>query len=187
MLAIHPCNTVASTPRLEPMQPEKDALKRKMTRKFFDTYAHVGPFCHGVVTSTLPTSQVDHRTACGKRFRVREGCVPSKAFVYGCPFLPRQGAIRLFRNGRKKVCLGSLGSLASPEAGSQGSLASPTGSLASPEAGSLASPRRREENEGWQGAFRPFRNGRKRLCVGSLVSPIGSLASPKAGCLASPR
>ena len=29
MLAMHPCQTVASTPRLEPMQPAKDALDEK--------------------------------------------------------------------------------------------------------------------------------------------------------------
>ena len=29
MLAMHPCQAVASTPRLEPMQPAKDALDEK--------------------------------------------------------------------------------------------------------------------------------------------------------------
>ena len=48
-------------------------------------------------------------------------------------FVGWQGAFRPFRNGRKKVCLGSL-----------------------------ASPKRRGAFVGWQGAFRPFRNGRKR-------------------------
>ena len=48
---------------------------------------------------------------------------------------------RPFRKGRKKVCLGSL-----------------------------ASPRRREVFEAWQGAIHPFRNTRKDCCGGSQGS-----------------
>ena len=51
-----------------------------------ETFQYVCPFCQGAVTSTVRTGQVNHRSACGKLFRVREGCVDSKAFVYGCPF-----------------------------------------------------------------------------------------------------
>ena len=52
-----------------------------------ELFRYVCPFCHGVVTSRVRTGPVDHRTACGKQFRVRDGCVASKkAFVYGCPF-----------------------------------------------------------------------------------------------------
>ena len=49
-----------------------------------EMFRYVCPFCHGIVTSRVRTGQVDHRTACGKQFRLREGCVASKAFVYGC-------------------------------------------------------------------------------------------------------
>ena len=49
-----------------------------------ETFRYVCPFCQGEVTSTVRTGQVNHRSACGKKFRVREGCVASKAFVYGC-------------------------------------------------------------------------------------------------------
>ena len=52
------------------------------------------------------------------------------------------------------------------------------GSLASPF-GSVALPRRPEGFEAWQGAFRQFRKGRKKVGLGSLASPFGSLASPK--------
>ena len=52
-----------------------------------ELFRYVCPFCHGVVTSTVRTGPVNHRTACGKQFRVRDGRVASKkAFVYGCPF-----------------------------------------------------------------------------------------------------
>ena len=44
------------------------------------------PFCYGRVSSSIATGQVDHRQACGKRFRVKEGKVVSKEFVYKCPF-----------------------------------------------------------------------------------------------------
>ena len=51
-----------------------------------ETFQYVFPFCQGAVTSTVRRGQADHRSACGKQFRVREGYVVSKAFVYGCPF-----------------------------------------------------------------------------------------------------
>ena len=51
-----------------------------------EMFRYVCPFCQGVVTSRVRTGQVNHRRACGKLFRVRDGCVASKAFVYGCPF-----------------------------------------------------------------------------------------------------
>ena len=44
------------------------------------------PFCYGRVSSSIATGQVDHRQACGKLFRVKEGKVVSKEFVYKCPF-----------------------------------------------------------------------------------------------------
>ena len=44
---------------------------------------------------------------------------------------------------------------------------------------------RREAFVGWQGAFRPFRNGRKKLCLDSLACPIGSFAFFKSTSLAS--
>ena len=51
-----------------------------------ETFRYVCPFCQGAVTGTVRRGQADHRSACGKQFRVREGYVVSKAFVYGCPF-----------------------------------------------------------------------------------------------------
>ena len=40
-------------------------------------------------------------------------------------------------------------------------------------------PKRREAFTGWQGVSRPFRKGRKKVCLGSLASPFGSLAFPQ--------
>ena len=52
-----------------------------------ELFRYVCPFCHREVTSRVCTGPVDHRTACGMQFRVRDGCVASKkAFVYCCPF-----------------------------------------------------------------------------------------------------
>ena len=52
-----------------------------------ELFRYVCPFCHREVTSRVWTGPVDHRTACGMQFRVRDGCVASKkAFVYCCPF-----------------------------------------------------------------------------------------------------
>ena len=86
-------------------------------------------------------------------------------------FVAWQGAFRPFRNGRKKLCLDSL--------------ASPIGSFAFQKdepgfpkaAGSICSMAgRREAFVAWHGAFRPFRNGRKKFCLDSLASLIGSFA-----------
>ena len=45
----------------------------------------------------------------------------------------------------------------------------------------VAFPKRREAFTGWQGVSRPFRKGRKKVCLGSLASPFGSLAFSQRG------
>ena len=67
---------------------QANAARKGCTEKQDDpeTFRYVCPFCQGAVTSRVRTGEVDHRSACGKRFRVCEGCVVSTAFVYGCPF-----------------------------------------------------------------------------------------------------
>ena len=45
--------------------------------------------------------------------------------------------------------------------------------------GRVAFPKCREAFTGWQGICRPFRKGRKKVCLGSLASPFGSLAFPQ--------
>eukprot|EP00435_Cladocopium_sp_Y103_P000893 s2267_g1.t1 len=46
---------------------------------------YVSPACHLSVMSSIRTGQVDHRRACGNRFRVKDGCVVTKAYAYICP------------------------------------------------------------------------------------------------------
>ena len=48
------------------------------------------PFCEGSAHSAVATGQVDHRKACGKLFRVKNGKVAPKEFVYTCPFCAGQ-------------------------------------------------------------------------------------------------
>ena len=47
---------------------------------------YICPCCQGVVSSSVQTGQIDHRHACGQRFRVRQGRIVAKAFVYECPY-----------------------------------------------------------------------------------------------------
>ena len=44
------------------------------------------PFCEGTARSATATGRVDHRSVCGKRFRVKDGQVACKDFRYKCPF-----------------------------------------------------------------------------------------------------
>ena len=48
------------------------------------------PFCDESVSSTVATGQVNHRQACGKFFRVKDGKVAVRGFVYKCPFCAGQ-------------------------------------------------------------------------------------------------
>ena len=50
------------------------------------------PFCQERVSSTVATGQVDHRKACGKKFRVKDGKIALREFVYKCPFCAGQVA-----------------------------------------------------------------------------------------------
>ena len=64
------------------------------------------PFCHVAVTSSLRTGQIDHRHACGRLFRVREGRVAGKAFVYVCPFCTGEitSNVKTGRIDHRSVC-----------------------------------------------------------------------------------
>ena len=50
------------------------------------------PFGQERVSSTVATGQVDHRKACGKKFRVKDGKIALREFVYKCPFCAGQVA-----------------------------------------------------------------------------------------------
>ena len=43
------------------------------------------PFCNGIVTSTILTGQLDHRTVCGNQFRVRKGQITARRYQHRCP------------------------------------------------------------------------------------------------------
>ena len=51
-----------------------------------EMFRYACPFCDVSVTSTVRTGQVDHRRACGKKFRVKDGHVAAKNLAYACPF-----------------------------------------------------------------------------------------------------
>ena len=44
------------------------------------------PFCEETARSATATGRVDHRSVCGKQFRVKDGQVACKDFRYKCPF-----------------------------------------------------------------------------------------------------
>ena len=50
------------------------------------------PFGQERVSSSVATGQVDHRKACGKKFRVKDGKIALREFVYKCPFCAGQVA-----------------------------------------------------------------------------------------------
>eukprot|EP00438_Fugacium_kawagutii_P027850 Skav201823 [mRNA] locus=scaffold1071:388890:390242:- [translate_table: standard] len=59
----------------------EDAQTARKKRKF----QYVCPKCQQGVTSCIETGEIDHRSACGRRFRVKNGHVLAKAYAYVCP------------------------------------------------------------------------------------------------------
>ena len=49
------------------------------------THAYTCPFCSRTVHSSVHTGQVDHRTQCGKKFRVQNGIVVGRMCHHQCP------------------------------------------------------------------------------------------------------
>ena len=49
------------------------------------THAYTCPFCSGTVHSSVHTGQVNHRTHCGKQFRVQNGIVVGRMCHHLCP------------------------------------------------------------------------------------------------------
>lgn len=60
-----------------------EARKEMQTRQ---PCKYICPQCHETVRSSVRCGEVDHRRGCGNRFRVKDGCVITKAYVYICPF-----------------------------------------------------------------------------------------------------
>ena len=70
-----------------------------------EMFQYACPFCAVSVTSTVRTGQVDHRRACGKFFRVKDGHVAAKNLVYACPFCDGTvGNVRTGRIDHRLVC-----------------------------------------------------------------------------------
>ena len=78
------------------------------------THAYTCPFCLGTAHSSVDTGRVDHRTQCGKQFRVQNGCVVGRVYHHQCPqcgatvqSTRNAGRIRIKRNtpqGRACSC-----------------------------------------------------------------------------------
>ena len=64
----------------------KDCVSNVKGEKPMERFQYACPFCETSVTSSVRTGQIDHRHACGNRFRVKDGHVAAREFVYVCPF-----------------------------------------------------------------------------------------------------
>ena len=59
---------------------------RRQSQKRIRRSCVQGLNCQGMVRSAIETGQVDHRNACGKKFRVKDGLkVACKELLYKCP------------------------------------------------------------------------------------------------------
>ena len=71
-----------------------------------ESFQYVCPACHQSVMSSIRTGQVNHRRTCGNRFRVKDGCVVTKAYAYICPACNGQveSNIATGQVNHRKVC-----------------------------------------------------------------------------------
>ena len=60
-----------------------------------EMFQYACPFCAASVSSSVRTGQIDHRRACGHRFRVKDGDVAARKCDYVCPFCKGQVASNL--------------------------------------------------------------------------------------------
>ena len=65
----------------EPCPPEPDVT----TKNGKQMRGYQCPFCQQHVNSTIETGQIDHRYACGKKFRVAGGNVTGRMHKHACP------------------------------------------------------------------------------------------------------
>ena len=71
-----------------------------------EMFQYACPFCAASVSSSVRTGQIDHRGACGHRFRVKDGDVAARKCDYVCPFCKGHVASNL-KTGRidhRTVC-----------------------------------------------------------------------------------
>ena len=73
--------TASAASHEEPRPPEPDVTAKngKQMRRY------QCPFCQQHVNSTIETGQIDHRYACGKKFRVAGGNVTGRMHKHACP------------------------------------------------------------------------------------------------------
>ena len=64
----------------------KDCASNVKGERARERFQYACPFCEASVTSSVRTGHIDHRHACGNRFRVKDGHVAAREFVYVCPF-----------------------------------------------------------------------------------------------------
>ena len=68
-----------------PHTPKKQQSKRDNIKDIASVYQYTCPFCAVTVASRVYTGQVNHRRACGKKFRVHAGAISGRIHKHPCP------------------------------------------------------------------------------------------------------
>ena len=73
-----------SKPIIPPLAPPSEAACGQQSATLEKLFVYTCPFCHGTVNSQVFGGKIDHRSACGHQFRVRNG-EAVRQYEHVCP------------------------------------------------------------------------------------------------------